>query len=183
MCQSDKQCVHQCLNGHPEAYRKLVQRYEKPMMAHLTARMNGADAAAEIAQESFVRAYFGLGKLQDADSFFSWLLGIAQRVMLETFRKQRPVRSLSERPEIAAKPAATAPRSDIPLSEALDRLPAMYREVTLLRYFAGLSCEEISRRLDVPIGTVTKRLSRAYSLLRQTLATEQDSNSSKRIRL
>jgi RNA polymerase sigma-70 factor, ECF subfamily len=182
MCQSDKQCVAQCLDGHPEAFRKLVERYQRPIMAHLTSRLHGADAAAEVAQESFVRAYFGLGKLKDADSFFSWLLGISQRVMLENFRQRRAVQSLSATPELAAPSNRRTTQSDIPLSEALDSLPAIYREVTLLRYFAGLSCEEISRRLDVPLGTVTKRLSRAYSLLRQLLASHSDDDHSKKVR-
>ena len=55
------------------------------------------------------------------------------------------------------------------MSEAVARLPEAYREVIVRRFYAGQSCAEISADLGVPLGTVTKRLSLAYSLLRQSL--------------
>ncbi len=61
-------------------------------------------------------------------------------------------------------------RDDYPLEEAIAVLPETYRQVILLRYYEGLSCQEIATRLDLPLGTVTKTLSRAYALLRQELA-------------
>jgi RNA polymerase sigma-70 factor, ECF subfamily len=60
--------------------------------------------------------------------------------------------------------------ADTALTEAVARLPDAYREVIVLRFYEGQSCQEISRGLDVPLGTVTKRLSRAYGLLRERLA-------------
>ena len=168
MCQSDEQCIAQCLNGHPDAFRHLVERYEKPVMAHLVGRLGNAEAAGEVAQESFVRAFFRLKTLEKEQSFFAWLMGIAQRVTLEKFRDRRRVQSLS----MVAEPidrSAAEPNNDSELAEALERLPAVYREVIMLRYFVGLSCAEISQRLQVPLGTVTKRLSRAYALLRNEL--------------
>jgi DNA-directed RNA polymerase specialized sigma24 family protein len=56
-----------------------------------------------------------------------------------------------------------------PLEEALAALPESHRRVILLRYYEGLSCREVATRLVVPLGTVTKTLSRAYTLLRQEL--------------
>ena len=60
-------------------------------------------------------------------------------------------------------------REDYPLEEAIAALPESYRQVILLRYYEGHSCQEIATRLDLPLGTVTKTLSRAYALLRQEL--------------
>ena len=54
---------------------------------------------------------------------------------------------------------------------ALAALPETYRQVILLRYYEELSCQEVAERLDMPLGTVTKTLSRAYALLRQELQT------------
>jgi DNA-directed RNA polymerase specialized sigma24 family protein len=48
-------------------------------------------------------------------------------------------------------------------------LPEAYRTVILLRYYGGLSCSGIAGQLDMPLGTVTKMLSRAYALLRDSL--------------
>lgn len=139
-------------------------------MAYLTSRLGDREAAAEAAQESFVRAYFQLDTLRKGDAFFAWLMGIAQRVMLESFRREKRVKSLSEAAEPIAPATDDGVENDSELAEAVGRLPDIYREVTVLRYFGGLSCVEVSQRLGVPLGTVTKRLSRAYGLLREALA-------------
>ena len=59
--------------------------------------------------------------------------------------------------------------AEYPLDEAIAVLPETYRQVILLRYYEELSCHEVAQRLDMPLGTVTKTLSRAYALLRQEL--------------
>jgi RNA polymerase sigma-70 factor (ECF subfamily) len=129
--------------------------------------------AQEVAQEAFVRAYFTLGKLRKPEAFFSWLLGIADRVAKETYRVAMRRRSVDweqiEQPEAAGQDA----EPDRALTQAVSRLPAPYREVIVLRFFGGQSCPEISRDLGVPVGTVTKRLSRAYALLREQLGTSR----------
>jgi len=172
MCQTDEQCVRRCLNDHPEAYRLLVQRHQQPLLSYLRGQLGCEEAALEASQETFVRAYFALRKLRKPESFSSWLLGIANRVAKETHRaKSRSFDSLRSEPAEAA-----ADRDDSPddrVTQAVSRLPEVYRQVVLLRYYAALSCAEISRDLDVPLGTVTKRLSRAYALLRASLR-EQD---------
>ena len=55
------------------------------------------------------------------------------------------------------------------MEEAIAVLPENHRQVILLRYYEGLSCQEVATRLGMPLGTVTKTLSRAYALLRQEL--------------
>jgi RNA polymerase sigma-70 factor, ECF subfamily len=59
------------------------------------------------------------------------------------------------------------------LEEAIAVLPESYRQVVLLRYYEGLSCQEVATRLGLPLGTVTKTLSRAYALLRQELTARE----------
>ena len=66
--------------------------------------------------------------------------------------------------------SAAESQTDYPLDEAIAALPETYRQVILLRYYEGLSCQEVAIRLDLPLGTVTKTLSRAYARLRQELA-------------
>jgi RNA polymerase sigma-70 factor (ECF subfamily) len=117
-----------------------------------------------------VRAYFALSDLRKPASFFSWLLGIADRVAKETRRaagRRRTVEwELLEPAEPADKQDAC---TDTAVTAAVAKLPDTYREVIVLRFYGGQSCAEISRDLDVPLGTVTKRLSRAYALLREHL--------------
>jgi RNA polymerase sigma-70 factor (ECF subfamily) len=59
--------------------------------------------------------------------------------------------------------------SEYPLEEVIALLPESYRQVILMRYYEGLSCQDVATRLGMPLGTVTKTLSRAYALLRTEL--------------
>jgi RNA polymerase sigma-70 factor, ECF subfamily len=177
MCQTDESCVRQCLDGRPDVYHLLVQRYQQPLLGYLRGRLGCEEAALEASQEAFVRAYFALPKLRKPESFFSWLLGIVHRVAKETHRAKQRTRSIDSLPSEPAELPPEDAASDGRLTEAVSRLPDVYRQVVLLRYYAGLSCAEISRDLGTPLGTVTKRLSRAYSLLRAAIRAREQSES------
>ena len=171
MNHEDQECVRLCLDGHPEAYRVLVERYEAPLVAFMTGRLGDADKAREAAQEAFVRSYFSLSKLRKPGSFFAWLCGIAERVSREETR--RATREMAASDDLKARTGAD-PSADFEMRDVVASLGEPYREVVLLRYYGGLSCAEMSERLGVPIGTITKRLSRAYALLRGKLETRAD---------
>ncbi len=168
MSQTDKYYIERCLDGHSDDFRYLVRRYQTVLLAQLTGQLGSKDKADEAAQESFVRAYFNLEKLKKPDSFFSWLLGIAKRVTKEHQRNEQRhrreiVRSFSEKvpgPELS---------QDYALERAIAELPDSYRKLILLRYYGGYSCSQVAEQLDIPLGTVTKKLSRAYAVLRKSL--------------
>jgi len=165
---TDKQYVQRCRDGHPEEFGSLVVRYQKPLFSFLASRVRNRQQAEEAAQESFVRAFVSLSKLRKPESFYSWLLGIAERVAREQFRFE--ARHWQD-PE-AITPLVTNDTDhtgDSPVEEAIAVLPENHRQVILLRYYEGLSCQEVAVRLKIPLGTVTKTLSRAYALLRQEL--------------
>jgi RNA polymerase sigma-70 factor (ECF subfamily) len=169
MSENDKYYIERCLDGHPDDFRYIVRRYQGVLMAHLAGKLGSRDKAEEAAQESFVRAYFNMNKLRNYGAFFSWLLGIADRVAKEHHRKdmlhqQREViRSFSQE---AAEPELS---QDYGLEAAIAELPESYRRVVLLRYYGGRSCSQVAEQLDLPLGTVTKTLSRAYAMLRKSL--------------
>lgn len=167
MLSSDRQCIEQCLNGHPDEYGQLVRRYQAAVLSFLVGRMSNRESAEEAAQETFVRAYFKLNKLNKPESFFSWLLGIAGHVANEQLRLQKRQQVLAR--ISAARPAAPEFSGDYALEQEVARLPDPLRQVVLLRYYGGLSCTQIAEQSGVPLGTVTKRLSRAYGRLRELL--------------
>lgn len=167
MGQTDKECIRQCLNGNPDDYVGLVRRYQAPLVAYLAGRLRDAERAEETAQETFVRGYFALNKLDQTSSFFSWLMGIANRVVMEQNRlEKRRAEALSS---VTPKTVSAHDADDGDLRQAVAALPQPYAEVVSLRYYGGLSCSELSERLNVPVGTVTKRLSRAYAMLRESI--------------
>jgi len=169
MTENDKYYVERCLDGHPDDFRHLVRRYQPVLLAHLAGRLGNRDRAEEAAQETLVRAYFKMDKLRKPESFFAWLLGIADLVAKEQQRKE----SIRRRRESVRAAAEEAPEpelsQDFALEAAITALPEAYRTVILLRYYGGLLCAGIAEQLDMPLGTVTKTLSRAYAMLRDSL--------------
>jgi RNA polymerase sigma-70 factor (ECF subfamily) len=172
MTESDRFYIERCLDGHPDDYRHLVRRYQSALIAGLTYRLRSRDRAEETAQEAFVRAWFNLNRLKKPDSFLPWLTGIANRVAGEYRKKdkilprQDDVSSISQ----TISPAVVSP--DVDLDRAISALPDAYRKIILLRYYGGQSCRQVAESLEIPLGTVTKMLSRAYAMLRRSLEKE-----------
>ena len=168
--ESDQYYIKQCLNGHPDEFRCLVRRYQAALSAYLAGRLDNRSDAEEAAQETLVRAYFHLVQLKKRQSFYSWLLGIANRVAKEQIRHQKRLVDVDNLPEQPCEEK----KADVQLERAIAELPDPYREIVLLRFYASRSCLQIAEQLNMPIGTVTKQLSRAYAKLRQLLSDEKE---------
>ena len=158
-----------------------LERFEAVVLPHLSAAhrlaryltQNDADAD-DVVQEAFLRAlkYFG-GFRGEADQSCAWLLAIVRNTTHSWRRRHRADASAAEFDEtvhseaIAEEhPGSALSRSDSreTLAQALDRLPPEIREVIVLR-----ELEEFSEVVDVPVGTVMSRLSRARKRLQQAL--------------
>jgi RNA polymerase sigma-70 factor, ECF subfamily len=173
---TDRDLVDRCLDGHPDDFRHLVGRYQGPVLAHLRGRLRLQAQVEEAAQEAFVRAFFNLRRLREPDSFFSWVLGIANHVAQEMIRRERAELRWADE-QLSGQQAAPARPAGVLLDDALERAVAgltdPLREVILLRFYAGRSCSQVAQMLGLPIGTVTKRLSRAYAEIRGRLAADR----------
>jgi RNA polymerase sigma-70 factor (ECF subfamily) len=140
---------------------------------------NDADAD-DVVQEACLRAlkYFGGFRGEGASQSRAWLLTIV-RNMAHTWRgRHRADASATEFDEAVHSAAVTDEHPDALLSSrdarealahALEHLPPEFREVIVLREIEGLSYKEISEVLDVPVGTVMSRLSRARKRLQEAL--------------
>jgi len=169
---TDQEHIERCLNGEADQFGFLVIRYQRAVIAYLRGRMRYRDRAQEAAQETFVRAYFNLAKLKKRESFLSWLVGIARHVACEADRREQRERGVSAAyAELSPGVAKGGPalEEDLALEAALSSLPPKLRDVVLLRFYSGCSCLEVSQLLELPVGTVTKRLSRAYDLIRKRI--------------
>jgi RNA polymerase sigma-70 factor (ECF subfamily) len=167
--ETDSYHVERCLDGHPDDFRHLVRRYQPVLLAHLAGKLGSRDRAEEAAQETLVRAYFKMDRLKNSESFFSWLLGIAENVAKEQQRKEMVRRQRESVRAVVQEVPPPELSQDYGLEAAVTGLPEAYRTVVLLRYYGGLSCSRIAEQLGMPLGTVTKTLSRAYALLRDAL--------------
>jgi RNA polymerase sigma-70 factor (ECF subfamily) len=167
MAENDQYYIEQCLDGRPDEFRELVRRYQTALTVYLAGKLGNKTNAEEAAQETFVRAYFGLADLKKYQSFYSWLLGIANNVAKEQLRNRTQFMDIECLPEQQSREQKNS--DDFELQQAFALLPDSYREIILLRFYANQSCQQIAGNLNMPLGTVTKTLSRAYAQLRQLL--------------
>jgi RNA polymerase sigma-70 factor (ECF subfamily) len=172
MTENDQFFIEKCLDGRPDEFRHLIRRYQTAVTAYLTSKLGNRTNAEEAAQETFVRAYFGLSDLKKRDSFSSWLLGIASRVAKEQLRNKKQLADIDCLAEQQSRERKGS--DDFELQRAFAQLPDSYREIILLRFYASQSCQQIADNLGKPIGTVTKTLSRAYSELRRLLERQRN---------
>ena len=170
--------------GEPAASRALVERYQRAVFS-LLGRMlfqSGREALVEdLAQETFLRAFRALPDFIPGGParLSSWILTIATRLALDELRKRPPEAALPE--EIGAPAEATTPeraadqrRLERALVAAIAHLSPDHRAVFLLREMHELDYQEIARALEVDVGTVKSRLSRARERLRAALGEVHD---------
>jgi RNA polymerase sigma-70 factor (ECF subfamily) len=175
---SDALLIERTLAGDTEAFGELVVRYQDRLYGTLVHVSGNPDEAREIAQDAFVQALVKLDTFQHTATFYTWLFRIAFNLRIGRKRRERRHRTWEEH-QAAAGPgngAAHEPGRRLEAAEcargvraAIDALADDHREVLLLREMEGCPYEEISRILDVPLGTVRSRLHRARAHLRDIL--------------
>lgn len=173
---ADERCVREVLAGRRERFEDLVIRYQGIVYTAVLAYLRDAHRAEDLAQEVFVSAFSNLAQLREAGRFLPWLLQIARN------RAARELRSEARRLEqpVAAHAETAAPESEperLAAAEVfalVEELPEPYRETVLLKYRQNLSCKEIAAREQVPIGTVTSRLTRALAVLRTAMGRKEE---------
>ena len=147
MAENDQFYIEQCLDGRPDEFRQLVRRYQTAVTAYLTSKLGNKTNAEEAAQETFVRAYFGLKDLKKRDSFSSWLLGIAGRVAKEQLRNKIQLADMDALAQQQSREQKST--DDFELQQAFAKLPDSYREIILLRFYASQSCQQIAENLRI----------------------------------
>jgi RNA polymerase sigma-70 factor (ECF subfamily) len=183
--------IRRAARGDQDAFTSLVDRHGSRVFSlALRIMRNDREAAADMTQEVFLRAFRGLGEFAGGSRFSTWLHRIAVNVCVTEQRKRRALkrtgRTLSlDAPVFGdaedglriepvardADPAASVSSRelDVRLRAAVDELPDDMRIIVTLRDLQDLSYEEIAETLDVPIGTVRSRLHRARATLRLRL--------------
>jgi RNA polymerase sigma-70 factor, ECF subfamily len=137
-------------------------------------RLSGsASDADDLVQQTFLLAQQNLSQLREASAAKAWLCALLRSAFGRQLRQATlPCVSLDELPlDIAAEePVSDFPEIDsATLQQALNRMPSDYRLVVVGFYFEACSYQELATRLEIPLGTVMSRLSRAKRWLREQL--------------
>ncbi len=158
-------------------FEGLVEDYMERIY-NLCYYMTGeSEAARDLTQESFLRAYKAIDKFRGESSHYTWLYKIALNRCRTYLKKKGRERNVSlDELEDAGWDLAEDPPDNmleiITVRKALASLPAEHREILLLFYFDELKYEEIAEALDIPMGTVKSRLARAKSALKEAIGDE-----------
>jgi RNA polymerase sigma-70 factor (ECF subfamily) len=155
----------------PNAIAALVAEHYSAVYRYAYRLCGGTAEAEDLTQQVFLNAQRKLDQLRGAEAARAWLFAILRNCFLAARRQsgqETPGTELcwDELPENAPVPSAID--SEL-LQQALDALPADYRLILLMFYFEDYSYREIAERLELPIGTVMSRLSRAKGALRSGL--------------
>jgi RNA polymerase sigma-70 factor (ECF subfamily) len=179
----ENRLIARCLAGEVEAFRPLVQRYQR-LAFSVAFRMLGSRADAEdIAQQAFVDAFNALERFRGegrTHAFSTWLLRIAVNRSKDILKSRRRTEEPLDRDVPGGEaafaydpptPEANASRGERRerLEAALLELPTKYREVLILRDAEDLSYEEIRAILQLPLTTLKIRVVRARAMLRDLI--------------
>lgn len=184
MTRDDSELIAAAKKGDLSAFNQLVLRYQSQAYNVAYRLLGNRDAAADATQEAFLKAYQRLHQLR-GNTFRPWLLRIVTNTCYDMLRQyaRRPTQSLEpaeedDEPDRLARwqspeasPEEIALRHEIHrvIQEGLLTLSPEHRAVVVLSDIEGLNYEEIAQALNVPVGTVKSRLSRARARLRDYL--------------
>ena len=160
-------------NGDAAAFERVYHAHV-PRVHGLARRMAGSDAADELTQDVFVRAWQKLGTFRGESSFGTWLHRLAVNVIVERFRslgvaRDRFLSDSESALEVAAAPPRSRPDLGMDLQAAIERLPPGARTVFVLHDVEGYRHEEIAGMLGVSAGTSKSQLHRARQTLKAAL--------------
>ncbi len=169
---SDTDLIRRTLNGDSDAFGRLVDRYKEAVYGAAYARTGNFQDAQDIAQEAFILAYRRLASLHAPCRFASWLYTIVCNLCRDHFRTRRKMLPLRE----GASPTLSDPADEHDrrtlhrhIQRAIAALSEIHRETVTLYYIDGYTCDEVGRFLDVPSGTVKRRLSDARKQLKKEM--------------
>lgn len=191
---ADQLLIAETLGGNRQAYSQIVQRYWGRIFARVHQIIGNFEDAEEVTSDAFTRALLNLGNFRHEASFSTWLYQIASNLARNRYwywKRRRRERSLSldvplsddgrtlqqSLPAGERDPAQQARWSEFcrAIEVQMELLPATHREVMEMRLFEGRSYEDISSRLNIPIGTVKSRISRARESLAESLGLQSRS--------
>jgi RNA polymerase sigma-70 factor (ECF subfamily) len=175
--------INRCVAGDAEAFRPLVQRYQRVAFS-VALRMLGTRADAEdVAQQAFVDAFNALDRFHGdgrEHAFSTWLLRIVVNRSKDVLKSKKRTEEPLDR-EVRGEDAAFAydpsnPEANVAGGERRQRLeaallsvPPKYREVLILKDIEELSYEEIRGILQLPVTTLKIRVVRARAMLRERI--------------
>jgi RNA polymerase sigma-70 factor (ECF subfamily) len=155
----DTTLVEAAIGGDPESFTELCRRYYPAMVAIAHSQLGDRHLAEDAAQETFAKAAVKLPQLRQTNKFAGWLATICRNQAKDMARHEIGLKTTDEFSRTAEKPQRDD--SSDAVRQALKKLPAPTKELVFLRYYDGLSYEQISKVLGISEQAINGRLRRA----------------------
>lgn len=177
----ESQLIDRALQGDRSAFTELIEMNQDRLFASMLQLTGSADEAEEVVQEAFIRVFVKLDTFQRNSQFFTWLYRIAFNSALTRRRRRKAGVSLEQARESSGlevsdsgdevdEPMLREERVNL-VRKAMNMLSDEHRAILVLREMEDHSYEDIAEILDISIGTVRSRLSRARKSLKTSLET------------
>jgi RNA polymerase sigma-70 factor (ECF subfamily) len=174
---TDEELARRVVRGETALFEVLLRRHDQRVYRTCRAILRDEDEAEDAMQQAWIAAYQHLGDFQETAPFATWLVRIAANEALQRLRRRRPLTALpagaeEERMDVHAEDPeerAAAREAGRLVERAVDRLPAHYRVVFVLREVEGLSTADTASALGIGEDAAKVRLHRARALLRREL--------------
>jgi RNA polymerase sigma-70 factor (ECF subfamily) len=185
----DQRLVEACRSGDRQAFRLLMQRYQRKVYSIAYGFLRNQEDALDVVQESFIKVHRYLHNFEGNSSFYTWLYRIVSNLCIDHIRKNRRHRELefddglrhdgAEEGEGAAfvppsslgDPAGLLQRREIleAVQDGLQHLSDKHRAVIIMRELQGMSYEEMAREMGCSKGTIMSRLFHARRNMQRIL--------------
>ncbi|CAN5523117.1 sigma-70 family RNA polymerase sigma factor [soil metagenome] len=177
---TDGELIVTAISGREDSFEELVRRYQRPITNYVYRMLNNYDASLDVTQEVFIKVYNSLARYSSDYKFSTWLYRIAHNAAIDYMRRNSVNQQSIEAEnadgtyQLQLESPNPTPEQDRELSEwrteieaVVKCLPAVYRELILLRHSQDLSYDEIAEITNLPLGTVKNRLFRAREMMRE----------------
>ena len=180
---SDQQLLNSYLSGDQSAISQLIEKYRRRVTEYIRMMVKDRDVADDIFQDTFIKVIRTIdsGRYVDNGKFLSWVLRIAHNQVIDYFRSQKSARTVSEAEagydvlgtlryaehNVEDKMVAAQIESDV--RRLVEQLPEEQREVVMLRYYSGMSFQEIADQTGVSINTALGRMRYALINMRKLI--------------
>ena len=180
---SDQVLLNSYLSGNSQAISTLIERHSRRVRDYIRMMVKDQDVADDLMQETFIKAvrHIDQGRYADSGKFLSWLLRIAHNQVIDFFRQKKSAKNITESEagygilgtlrfaENNVEDRMVASQIEADVRRLVDELPDEQREVVMLRYFSGLSFQEIADQTEVSINTALGRMRYALINLRKMI--------------
>lgn len=181
---TDKELIEKSLSGDYIAFEELVHRYENKVYTVAYRFMGNHADACDLAQEAFIKMYQALPKFRGDSSFMTWIYHITANVCRDELRRRQKKQTLSldddsddnVAPKLTIASDEPGPEEIIEsielsaqVQQCLNMMSEDYRLVLIMREIQGLSYDEIAETMNISLGTVKSRLSRARAVFKEKI--------------